>query len=555
MRSYFSLVSVFRKAMKMDKPTEKSQKVKVALLGFIAIFFVMIPVAAGCGIFVNLITGSLSEVGKESIGIELILGFISLFTMVFALNVIFNEFYFSNDIEYLLPLPLRASQITGAKFTTAFLSENFMQFLLVLTSIIGFGLAYDMSFLQWITAIIGGFLLPVIPMVYCAIISLLLMSFTRIIKSRDTIRTMSVIVTFIILIALVLSLGSLRNLDFDNYINSVAEGKDAFAAIMRYIFPHIGFLIEAFAGGSVLGFLKYLGINILWIAVFLVLSELLYLRGMTGLNSAKVKESRKGYEKLLDKCKMKSVERAYFSKEMKMLVRTPVYFSNCVAISFIWPIFLYVVVRVMNINYSLTELHNMYVENNSDFAVIMLIFVVGISIIMTAMNSLGSNAFSREGKNFSFIKYIPVSYKKQWNIKAAVSIVISTLSIYIYVLIFGIAIRIPVLHMLIYFVLTVLSCGIITYMGMLLDSMRPKLMWDDELSALRENNNTFFNMAVSILIAGVLCGGGALLHYMAGLEFVAIAAIILGVTVCLIIYFYIRSMTQGIKNVISLEEL
>ena len=244
-----------------------------------------------------------------------------------------------------------------------------------------------------------------------------------------------------------------------------------------------------------------------------------------------------------------------FSKEMKMLVRTPVYFSNCVAISFIWPIFLYVVVRVMNINYSLTELHNMYVENNSDFAVIMLIFVVGISIIMTAMNSLGSNAFSREGKNFSFIKYIPVSYKKQWNIKAAVSIVISTLSIYIYVLIFGIAIRIPVIHMLIYFVLTVLSCGIITYMGMLLDSMRPKLMWDDELSALRENNNTFFNMAVSILIAGVLCGGGALLHYMAGLEFVAIAAIILGVTVCLIIYFYIRSMTQGIKNVISLEEL
>ena len=212
MRSYFSLVSVFRKAMKMDKPTEKSQKVKVALLGFIAIFFVMIPVAAGCGIFVNLITGSLSEVGKESIGIELILGFISLFTMVFALNVIFNEFYFSNDIEYLLPLPLRASQITGAKFTTAFLSENFMQFLLVLTSIIGFGLAYDMSFLQWITAIIGGFLLPVIPMVYCAIISLLLMSFTRIIKSRDTIRTMSVIVTFIILIALcILPISSIPN--------------------------------------------------------------------------------------------------------------------------------------------------------------------------------------------------------------------------------------------------------------------------------------------------------------------------------------------------------
>ena len=45
---------------------------------------------------------------------------------------------------------------------------------------------------------------------------------------------------------------------------------------------------------------------------------------------------------------------------------------------------------------------------------------------------------------------------------------------------------------------------------MLLDSTHPKLDWEDEYGALRGNLNAFFNMAIAIVIAIVLCVAGYL---------------------------------------------
>ena len=51
------------------------------------------------------------------------------------------------------------------------------------------------------------------------------------------------------------------------------------------------------------------------------------------------------------------------------------------------------------------------------------------------------------------------------------------------------------------------------YLGVLFDAMHPKLVWEDELSALRGNMSTFLHMAVAIAagivmaVLYVLCGG------------------------------------------------
>lgn len=46
------------------------------------------------------------------------------------------------------------------------------------------------------------------------------------------------------------------------------------------------------------------------------------------------------------------------------------------------------------------------------------------------------------------------------------------------------------------------------YTGIYIDSIQPKLIWEDELNSLRENYNTFFAMAISIGFVGVVCIGG-----------------------------------------------
>jgi ABC-2 type transport system permease protein len=54
-----------------------------------------------------------------------------------------------------------------------------------------------------------------------------------------------------------------------------------------------------------------------------------------------------------------------------------------------------------------------------------------------------------------------------------------------------------------YILIALLEVVFISYFGLFLDTVNPKLVWDDELNALRGNFNIFFNMAYAMLIAAV----------------------------------------------------
>lgn len=120
MNSYITLTKTFIASIGMSQPQDKRRKVMIIILSLFGIFGVLLPVAVAVGILVNLMTKTLIPVGCESLGIQLMFHVICLFTVIFGINVIFNEFYFSNDIEFLLPWPLRAYQIIASKFTTLF---------------------------------------------------------------------------------------------------------------------------------------------------------------------------------------------------------------------------------------------------------------------------------------------------------------------------------------------------------------------------------------------------------------------------------------------------
>ena len=70
----------------------------------------------------------------------------------------------------------------------------------------------------------------------------------------------------------------------------------------------------------------------------------------------------------------------------------------------------------------------------------------------------------------------------------------------------------PVKTMVFFAVLTLLAHVTAVAIGMELDSMAPYVTWDDEYSALRGNINTFFNMAVTMLLAAGILGLSLLVY-------------------------------------------
>ena len=188
-------------------------------------------------------------------------------------------------------------------------------------------------------------------------------------------------------------------------------------------------------------------------------------------------------------------------KEIRILFRTPAFFTNCVIPNFIWPIFVMVILKMQTYDVSLTALRVYNMNSPKTVGFFLIMGSVVFSLIMTALNSISSNAISREGKHFQFMKYIPVAYDTQWDIKVLVSVGLTYFGIWIFLIPAAILIRVNPLYVIVSMALSALSVVFIAYMGIYLDSIQPKLVWDDELSVLRENTNVALCMGIALGIA------------------------------------------------------
>ena len=134
--------------------------------------------------------------------------------------------------------------------------------------------------------------------------------------------------------------------------------------------------------------------------------------------------------------------------------------------------------------------------------------MISVAFIATALNSLASTAFTREGQHLSLIKFIPVPYSTQMYAKAFVSFMFTFPALVLTDIIVCCYMKTPVYIAVLYGIFMLLAHIIAVAVGMMMDSSAPYVVWDDEYSALRGNLNTFFNMAVMMLLSvGVIVLG------------------------------------------------
>ena len=137
MNSYFSLSKSFIKSLSMSD-SKGFKKIGFSFLLLLVLFFIFIPFIFGVGVLTYSMTESLLEVDFESVGIELLCILMSLFIFIFSFNVLLNELYFNDNIEHILPFPLKPYEIVASKFTSCFFAENIMSFFIILSGLIGY---------------------------------------------------------------------------------------------------------------------------------------------------------------------------------------------------------------------------------------------------------------------------------------------------------------------------------------------------------------------------------------------------------------------------------
>ena len=552
MTNYLSLVKVFIRSLSMTKPSTKQQMIVTKILLALVSLFIILPFVVVSGLFIYTVTNSLVEYNYETIGLEFMCILLCVFTFIFSFNVILNELYFTGDIENLLPLPLKPREIVGAKIASIFCAESLVQLLVIFFSVIGFFFALGLSFKNFLLGIIGMITLPMIPIIYCSIISLLIMSFTRFIKNKETIRKVGLVFVLAVLMLFVYFLGALQNFDLELYIEGFVNGDQTFLHVMRGILPHINLFIDILVTGSIRSLLLYILVNIGFIVVLLVLADVCYFKGVVGLSS-KDTESKKSSSNILNNIKVENPTNSYFKKEIFTLFRTSSYFLNCILINFIWPIFVYVICKLKFPDLTLSKLKNLVTSTDNNTLIIIFMFVIGVSILLPALNSIASSSFSREGKNFYFMKYIPMDYSSQVYVKLLVSFIIAFIGVNVFSLIFYLVIGLKVSTAFIFLIISFLAILFICSLGIIIDSINPKLVWDDELNALRENSNNFIVMGISIFMFIVLAGLCYLLYKSFGLALAFTSILLILILLNSIVYDLNRRFT--VKNIVEQENL
>ena len=343
MKMYTKLIRTFLLSGEMPK-SEKKDKVKFYItLGIIATVCIFIP----CFLLMTFLVGATTVGIKEEIlsnsmyagnignGLLLVIQFICIFSMIFGFNIILNTFYFSGDIDHILPLPIKPQTLISSKFMAVLISESIMEFLFLLAAFLGYLIVTDVNILTAAMSIIGVFTLPILPLVYCGIITLLVMRFTKLIKNKNNVLTILLLASIIIIG--IIAIGYVNNDSITEFVKMLATGKIRFIDIMNWIFPSTYFLVKAVSNSSIGAFLIYIIINVSAYIIFMILAGKFYIPGVKRISNNDIHQ-KESIIKVLANTKKENYKRTYLKKELKLLTRTPSFFSNCVLSNLLWPI-------------------------------------------------------------------------------------------------------------------------------------------------------------------------------------------------------------------------
>jgi len=527
--------------------TDKAKNYKRILM-YALITVAMLPTAGMIGAAAYGSALALNQVGQAGLVLGIGMTLVTMTVFFFGIFYVLSVFYFAKDVENLLPLPLTSGQIVGAKFLVTLVYEYLTELVVFLPIIIGYGIAMQQGVGYYIAGVLIFLLMPVAPLSLASIIDMLIMSFTNIAKNKDRFKMFSALLG--LFLALGINFAAQRiGQDFSDpemLQRLVSQGDNSLLATMSKLFPTNKIAVLALVSEPITALIN-LGIFIVAMAMcfgaFYGLSGLLYFKGAVGINESAASRRKLRKEDFERETRIRGSFIATYLKELRLLVRNPGYFVNCVIMNFLFPFFLLIPFLAGGSDLSAKDMQDVSTVVMNPGAM----FLAGAFI--TATNSIACSAISREGRLLYISKFLPIDPKVQLNAKLMTALVFGACASVILILVERFLFEFSLLHGLIGLALLLLSTVFTGVVGLLLDVFFPKLNWDNELKAVKQNLNVLFLILISVIAGGVLVAASLALK----LDFVLGGVLIILLFAVIDGFLYATLMTLGAAAYSKLE--
>ena len=545
MKQTFLLLTLLRKGQSFE--IKKEDRKSFFAIGLIILMFVMLPVCFAAGFITYAMTLAFIEKGGQAEGILFVILFLSAFAFVFGFAVVMNEFYFSSDIDFLLPLPVKTRSLIAAKFINTYIAETGMELFVIISAFAGYLAAVKLRPFEILRLVVSVILLPLVPLVYCGIISMLMLRFLSVIRSRRAMRLFTTLISVILAVFAIYSFGGLRGLSVESFIETLVNGENRFVNTMEAVFYPCTCIVKA---KTLTGIMTGILLIAVLTAGFVFLAGAVYEKGLNNYRSV---GSKKHTESGIRMPKFAKPATALLKKELRILFRTSGFVSNCIVINVFWPVLVFIVSLMLKDNNTVGRFAGFYEKGYYLAHLTLIIIMLGLAGVTAAGSALGSSAVTREGAHADFMKYIPVSFESQLTIKGAVSIIFCGLSYAFDVIIIGRSFSLDFMDMLYYLVLGILMIVFITFLGIRGDARHPKLVWEDEVNALRANLNVFLNMASAIITVFGFTALSFLLYHMKSMTIMKIRAVYMLLLLFMAAYAVIFYKKTAVRELERLE--
>ena len=229
------------------------------------------------------------EVINELVKVGQPILFLNIFFLLFMMIIIFqiilastNVYFFSKDLEVLLPLPLKSEELLISKFNTIVVNLYFSELIFAFFPLIIYGICTYAGIIYYVCLFLILLIFPILPTLFISIITMFFMKLSKFIKNKDAFQIIITLIFIFIMFGVEFKLGSTIINKFDNNSNinteEVVETFNQFNEKIKNVYKYfleINPTIEIIKNynklNSIFNLLKIIFIDLLFLILFIFL--------------------------------------------------------------------------------------------------------------------------------------------------------------------------------------------------------------------------------------------------------------------------------------------
>jgi ABC-2 type transport system permease protein len=449
------------------------------------------------------ITSFLVPLAQDTVILALLLQLgvtIIIFSSVFMVP---SYLFYAKDVEKLLPLPLSHAQLFSAKLVQIHIYQMGFLSLLILPPLVGYLIAAGFSWAVLIF-ILALWLNAIVTMMITSLVLIGFMSVSPWFKNKDRVTLVLSVISLGFAIYINQFIGGLDFANPEAIALSLIAGSQSLSQGFSSLLPHLSASVQLLVKFDLLVLVAYVLGSVLFIGLIIKLFASTLVNIMASFSGSGA--SKKTTLKSLRSHQVRSVLVSLTIKELKLLFRTPVYFFNNVLVVLILPIIFFVsFTQTSGAFFSDFDALKMLLNQNP---LLLIVVAAGLSAVFSTMNLVTPTSISREGSSKYHMLLFPIKMSTQCYAKFYSGIIISLIGIFPTMLLYIIGNALFFDLSWLYIGYSILSMVIImvfiNIFGIIVDLFHPKLVWDNEQAAVKQNINFLFTFLASGGLIGLM---------------------------------------------------